>query len=129
MLVTPGWGGRSKIYQNNSKYTLPETRITLEYYIGFFWDGLFSGAMLVLGSVIWNMYFPQELLQIAAEGGVDLKSAVTRRFSMDQVNPGVERSCWTMLDVKGQMVDITRNGKFNIHPPKISMTMENHHHA
>ena len=62
--------------------------------IGFFWDGLFSGAMLVLGS-IWNMYFPQELLQIAAEGGVDLKSAVTRRFSMDQVNPGVEPSCWT----------------------------------
>ena len=37
-------------------FTLPETNIApengwLKYYIISFWDGLFSGAMLVLGSV------------------------------------------------------------------------------
>ena len=52
---------------------------------------------------IWNMYFPKELLQIAAEGGVDLKSAVTRRFSMEQVKRGVERN---VSDVKGSSLDM-----------------------
>ena len=45
---------------------------------------------------------------------MDLKSAVTRRFSMEQVNRGVERN---VSDVKGQMIDITGHGRFNPRDP------------
>ena len=111
--------------QEISKYTLPETKIAsengwLEYDRFLLGCPSFKCYVRVRECIeysIWNMHVPKELLQIAAEGGVDLKSAVTRRFSMDQVNPGTLNGVWG--DVKGQMVDITQNDTFNVHPPKI----------
>jgi len=54
--MTPVKRGATSIPPKNLR-TLPETNIApengwLEYYIVSFWEGLFSGAMLVVGRVI-----------------------------------------------------------------------------
>ena len=88
-------GNRSKVDSHpkpiTPRYTLPETNIAPENgwleYVGIlvsFWDGLFSGAMLVLGRVLQVKNVPEEsIVKLCSHCRVFGKNHVVRKLSIE----------------------------------------------